>query len=48
MFSKYCNTYSEKEMIHWDHTSQVKQKPVGEEIFLSPRLSLNPFTKITF
>jgi hypothetical protein len=33
MFSKYCKTYSEKEMIHWNHTSQVKQKPVNEAIF---------------
>lgn len=33
MFSKYCNTNAEMEMIHWSHTSQVKQKPVNEAIF---------------
>jgi len=26
--------YSKKEMIHWNHTLQVKQKPVSEAIFL--------------
>jgi hypothetical protein len=26
--------YSKKEMIHWNHTLQVQQKPVSEAIFL--------------
>jgi hypothetical protein len=52
MFSKYCNTYSVKEMIHWNHTSQVKQKPVSEAIFLFSSLPplhspFNPFTIMT-